>query len=121
MRKSYRYLATWLMASLFSFAAYAQTITISGSVRNNDSKENVAGVSVSVKGTTQGTTTNSNGEFSLRVSQLPVVLVFTSVGYADQEVRVTDASSPITVDFVTSVVLGQEIVVAGSRTPEWIL
>jgi outer membrane receptor protein involved in Fe transport len=121
MRKSYRYLVTWLMAVLFSFASYAQTITISGTVRNSESKENVAGVSVSVKGTTQGTTTNSNGAFSLKVSKLPVVLVFTSVGYIDQEVTVSDASSPLSVDFVINTVMGQEIVMAASRTPERLL
>ena len=121
MRKCYRYLATWLMAGLFSIAAYAQTITISGTVRNNESKENIAGVSVSVKGTTQGTTTNSNGEFSLKVNQLPVVLVFTSAEYTEQEVTVSSSSSALIVDFQPKVVMGQEIVMAASRTPERIL
>jgi len=121
MRKSYRYLATWLMAGLFSFAAHAQSITISGTVRNSDSKESLAGVSVSVKGTSQGTTTNANGEFSLRVDKLPVVLVFTSVGYAEQEVTISNASAPVIVDFVISNVMGEEIVMAASRTPERIL
>ncbi len=42
MRKSYRYLAAWLMAVLFSIAANAQSVTISGTVRNGNSKEGIA-------------------------------------------------------------------------------
>ncbi|MEI9809172.1 MAG: hypothetical protein WDO16_15660 [Bacteroidota bacterium] len=56
MRKSYRFLAASLIASLFSIAAFAQTtITISGNVRNSSSKEGVPAVSVIVKGTSLGT------------------------------------------------------------------
>ncbi|HYC40205.1 MAG TPA: TonB-dependent receptor [Chitinophagaceae bacterium] len=121
MRKSYRYLASWLMAGLFSITAYAQTITISGTVRNNDTQENLPGVSVTVKGTSQGTTTNANGEFTLKVSQLPVVLVFSSVGYAEQEVTVSSATTPVSVNMAVSSIMGEEIVMAASRTPERIL
>lgn len=121
MRKSYRYLAAWLMAGLFSIAAYAQTVTVSGTVRNNSTKEAVPAVSVRVKGTSQGTFTNSNGEFTLNVAKLPVVLVFTSIGYSDQEVTVTDAAQPISVDFVVNDALGQEVVVSATRAPQRIL
>ena len=117
MRKCYRYLAAWLMAGLFSIAAYAQTVTVSGTVRNSSTQENVPAVSVRVKGTTQGTFTNSNGEFSVNVAKLPVVLVFTSVGFTDQEVTVSDASKPVAVDFVVNNTLGQEVVVSATRTP----
>ena len=60
MRKSYRFLAVWLMAVLFSIAASAQ-VTINGSVRNESTKEGVVAVTVAVKGSTgQGTFTNPN-------------------------------------------------------------
>ena len=96
MRKSYLYLASSLTALLFVFSAYAQTVTIKGTVRNSDSKEAVPAVSVSVKGTSQGTYTNADGAFSVSVSKLPVVLVFSSVGYLDNEVTVSDASQVLT-------------------------
>ncbi len=121
MRKSYRYLASSLMAVLFSIAAYAQTIAISGTVRNSTSKETVPAVSVSVKGTTRGTYTNSEGEFSLNVPKLPVVLVFSSIGYEDQEITVSDASKSISVEFKVSSSLGQEVVVSATRTPTRLL
>ncbi len=121
MRKSYRFLTAWLIAGLFSLTANAQSVTISGKVNNSASKESVPAVSVVVKGTSQGTYTNSDGEFSLKVSKLPVVLVFSSIGYDNQELTVTDASKPVNVDFIVNTSLGQEIVVSATRTPTRLL
>ena len=121
MRKSFSFLAAWLMVCLFSVSAYAQSVTITGTVKNSVSKDNVPAVSVGVKGTSQGTYTNSDGEFSLKVSKLPVVLEFSSIGFETKEVTVSDASKPISVDFVVTSALGQEVVVAASRLPQRIL
>jgi hypothetical protein len=63
MRKSYRFLAATLLAVLVSIAAIAQTITLSGTVRNSSSKEVVPAVSVIVKGTNNGTYTKSMANF----------------------------------------------------------
>jgi outer membrane receptor protein involved in Fe transport len=117
MRKSYCYLATWLMAVLFSIAANAQ-VTISGTVHNSTTKEAVPSVSVSVKGTNQGVYTNPDGSFTLRVAKLPVTLVFSSSGYESQEVNVSDAAKKIDISFVASFKMGEEIVVAASRAPQ---
>ncbi len=123
MRKSYRFLVAGLMAILFSIAVNAQTVTISGTVRNSSTKETVIAVSVIVKGTGEGTFTNSDGVFTIRVSKLPVVLVFTSEGggYDKQEITVSDASKPVDVNLVISNDLGKEVVVAATRAPQRIL
>lgn len=122
MRKSYRFLAAWIMASLFSFAAYAQSVTITGTVRNGTTKEGVVAVTVTVKGTNRATYTNSNGEFSLKVPKLPVVLVFSSTGgYDSQEVTVNSAADALSVDLKVNSVIGQEVVVAATRTPTRLL
>jgi len=121
MRKRYRCLATFLMASLLSIAAIAQQTTVTGNVRNNETKEPIAGVTVSVKGSNNATQTDAQGNFRLNVTQLPVTLVITSVEYAPQEVTVTDASQPVQVDFAVRAILGQEVVVSASRVPERIL
>jgi outer membrane receptor protein involved in Fe transport len=121
MRKSYRFLAAWLIAVLSTIAANAQTVTISGTVRNETSKEGVVAVTVSVKGTSLGTFTNSNGEFSINVPKLPVVLVFTSTGgYDAQEVTVSE-NKAIDVNLKVNTVMGQEVVVAANRVPTRIL
>ncbi|NOT51114.1 MAG: TonB-dependent receptor plug domain-containing protein [Chitinophagaceae bacterium] len=121
MRKSYRFLFALLVAGLFSLAANAQKVTIKGTVSNSTSKESVPAVSVIVKGTSSGTYTDQNGAYSITVSKLPVVLVFSSIGYENQEVTVTDAAQPANVDFKVSNALGQEVVVSANRVPTRIL
>jgi outer membrane receptor protein involved in Fe transport len=118
---SYRYLASLVVTVLFSVLANAQAVTVSGTVRNSSSKEVVPAVSVTVKGTSQGTYTNSDGGFSLKVAKLPVTLVFSSIGFEDQEVTVNSAASPVSVDFKSTTKLGQEVVVAATRTATRIL
>ncbi len=51
------------------------------------------GVSVMVKGTSNGTATNVNGEFSLKVSPSASVLTFSYIGYSTTEVKVADKTS----------------------------
>ena len=86
MSKSLRFTAACLITALFSIQAFAQTVTISGTVRNSTSKEGVPAVSIVVKGTSTGTYTDDKGAFSFSTSaKLPVTLVFSSVGFAPRE------------------------------------
>ncbi|MFM2362556.1 MAG: hypothetical protein RLZZ316_1458 [Bacteroidota bacterium] len=122
MRKSYRYLAALLMAGIFSIAAYAQTATITGTVKNGTNKDVVPAVSVMVKGTAAGTFTDEKGNFKLVTSQkLPLTLILTSVGFETKEVTVSSAGQNIDVEFTPSSSLGTEVVVSASRVPERIL
>ncbi len=121
MRKSYRYLAVWLMAVLCSIAATSQSVTITGNVRDASNKEGVVAVTVGVKGTNLGTFTNPNGDFSISVPKLPVVLVFSSTGFDAQELTVSTANQSISVDLKVNTVMGQEVVVAANRVPTKIL
>ncbi len=121
MRKSYRFLTLGVLALIFSIRAHAQAVTISGKVSNNTTKENVGAVSVVIKGSLQGTFTDENGNFKMKVSKLPVTLVFSSVGYTTQEVAVSDASKPVNVSFVVNNAMGQEVVVSANRVPQRLL
>ena len=75
MRRTSCYLALLLMAGMFSMAVRAQNVTISGTVQNSATKESVPAVSVTVKGTDQGTYSDDKGNFKLIVPKLPVTLV----------------------------------------------
>jgi outer membrane receptor protein involved in Fe transport len=110
-----------LVLNFFTFAGIGQTVTISGSVRNNITRDPVPSVSIVVKGSSSGTFTNENGAFKLAVDKIPSVLVFSSVGYETQELTVTNSEANLTVDFVPASSLGQEVVVSASRLPERIL
>jgi len=109
------------MAGIFSIAAFGQNVTISGNVRNSATNDSLAFVSVTIKGTNQGTSTNENGEFKLTVAKLPVTLVFTAVGFEEKEVAVTSAGTPVSVDLNPTATLGTEVVIAATRTPQRIL
>jgi TonB-linked SusC/RagA family outer membrane protein len=62
-------------------------IRVTGRVRGPGG-EGLAGVSVTLRGTTSGTTTDANGNFEISVPDANAVLVFSYVGYAAQEVTV---------------------------------
>lgn len=65
--------------------------TISGKV-NSSNGETVPGVNIIVKGTTKGTTTDKNGQFSLEARKSQT-LIFSFLGYELQEVPVGDQTS----------------------------
>lgn len=121
MRKSVIYLMALVLANFGPIASFAQAIVVSGKVENSSNKEKVAAVSVTMKGATSGTFTDDRGNFKVSVSKLPVTLIFSSVGYELQEVTVTDASQPLTIQFKPSNALGQEIVVSATRVAQRIL
>lgn len=122
MRKCLRSLATLLMANFICLVAFAQTVTISGNVKNNATTENVSAASVTVKGSGAGTFTDDRGNFTLITSQkLPLVLIISSIGFEIQEVSVSNAADFVQVNFKPTSTLGQEIAIAATRTPTRIL
>lgn len=60
-------------------------ITVSGTVTDENGLS-MPGVNVIEKGTTQGTTTDASGNYSLTVEDENTVLVFSFIGYETQEV-----------------------------------
>lgn len=121
MRKSYRYFAMLLAALICTLGAFAQTV-ITGSVRNGSSKETVPAVSVTIKGSSIGTFTDSKGDFKLTTNQKPpFTLVISSVGFDSKEVTVNSAGFVEPIDLTPSATLGTEVVVSASRVPERIL
>src|SRR4029078_6559101 len=87
---------------LFSFVSFAQDKVITGRV--TDSAGNgIANVSVAVKNApSRGTTTATDGRFSLSVPSNATTLVFSSVGYARREVPITGASVDVSLQSTTS-------------------
>jgi len=108
-----------LISASFSIA---QT-SISGKVTDGASGEPIAGVNIVVKGTVLGTISNTVGEFSLNAKDTPpLTLVFSFIGYASQEVNITEASTnDLSVQLLEQTLLGQEVVVSASRFEENIL
>lgn len=120
MRKCKLTLVTLLLASLNLFQANAQSVTVSGNVKNSATNENLSSVSVIQKGTTIGTYTDPSGNFTLNVRTIPVTLVISSVGFEHQDITVT-STTPISVSLVPGNELGQEVVVSATRVAGRIL
>ncbi len=102
-----------LFVLLFSSGLMAQT-KITGTVSDKDGNL-YFGVNVVEKGTYNGAITDLDGKFEINVSKLPATLVFSYVGFTDNEVEVTDASKPIMVTISEGIGL-DEVVVTGNRT-----
>lgn len=90
----------FLLLSLLSIAAFAQNGSISGSVTTSDGKV-AESVSIAIKGTSKGATTDKNGHYAIRnVHPGNYTLVASLVGLLSQEKTVTiTAGSKSTVDF----------------------
>lgn len=93
LKYSTRILLVLLIALAIPPGAFAQVRTVTGKVTGSDDSQALPGVSVMLKGTTNGTITDANGAYSL--SGIPAsggTLVFTSIGYETQEASIGDRS-----------------------------
>ena len=91
--------------------SYSQT-TVTG-VLTDASNESLIGASVSEKGTLNGTVTDVDGSYELKVSDSNAILLFSFVGYESQEIPL-NGRSVINTTLKTGALL-DEIVVRGSR------
>ena len=105
-----------LIVTLFQ-TVLAQTRTVSGRVTDQRTGEGLPGVTVLLKGTTNGVSTNADGAFSLGVPSTGGTLSFSSVGYVTQQ-RALDAAAAYAVGLAPDTKTLSEIVVTGYGTQE---
>src|ERR1035437_5393212 len=98
---------------LGSLAGFAQN-TITGRVTDSDGS-GIPGVTVSVKGTRTATQTNSDGSYSITAPNNANTLVFSSIGFASQEIAINSRASLNLVLSSTNAQLN-EVVVIGYGT-----
>jgi hypothetical protein len=90
----------------------AQSKELKGNVR--DEKGPLLGISVQVKNTPRGTTTNASGDFTLHANA-GEILVFSSTGYMTQEIAVDDRVT-YNITLVANAQSMNEVVVVGYGT-----
>ncbi len=88
---------------------WGQSMNISGKI--SDNQDVIPGVSVSVKGATKGTSTDFNGNYEISAVKGDV-LIFTFIGYASQEIKVSDQAI-INVILIESTQFLDEVVIKG--------
>ena len=92
-----------------------QQVSVSGKVTDASTGEALPGVNVLVKGTTIGTATNAQGNYSLNIPSASDTLVYSYIGYTTQMIPV-NGRSVINVRLQTQAISGQQLVVVGYGT-----
>ena len=105
-------LLAWVLVMAFLSTSLAQTRTLTGKVTSSEDGTGLPGVSVSLKGTSRGTTTLFDGTFKISVSNSEV-LVFSFVGFKQQSITV-GSQSTINVVLASDVSELSEVVVTGA-------
>src|ERR1700744_2950223 len=103
-----------LLCFFFISSAFAQNLSVKGKVTDAASNETLIGVSVNIKGTTEGTQTDVNGAFSINAPS-NATLVISYIGYTTQEVPV-NGQTTINIKLQAQSSALKEVVVVGYGT-----
>ncbi|MBJ7881113.1 SusC/RagA family TonB-linked outer membrane protein [Gelidibacter salicanalis] len=95
--------------------SFAQSISVNGTVKDLGSGQPLPGVNVIVKNTSKGVSTDFDGNFTIQDINVNSILVFSYVGYKNQEVVVTNGQ-PLIINLIEDAEALDEIVVIGYGT-----
>lgn len=109
-----RLMALAFVLSFISISAFSQSISVSGKVTDTDGME-LPGVTVQVKGTTNGTSTGIDGTYSLSNVPGNGTIVYSFVGMQPQEIAVQN-QKVINVSLANDDQVLEEVVVVGYGT-----
>lgn len=115
---------TFVLFLLFAttIVVHAQSTIVSGSVTDKLTNEPIPGVSVTIKGKSVGASTDLKGQFSFSTTEkAPFILLVNYIGYSPIEKEITGTVSNLSFQLEATAILGQEVVISASRTPERIL
>lgn len=99
---------------LLTLSGFAQEINITGTVTEASSNEPMPGVTVQVKGTTTGTISNIDGQYTIK-AKMNDILVFSTIGMKTIERKVT-SNAPINVSMAEDNVQLDQVIVIGYGT-----
>jgi TonB-linked SusC/RagA family outer membrane protein len=117
MKKNYSTRVMLLFLLFVTSIAWAQDRVVSGKVTSTEDGTAIPGVNVVLKGTTNGTTTDAEGRFSLSVPNGGGSLVFSFIGLTTQEVGIGERTT-VDVSLGLDVTQLSEVVVVGYGTTE---
>ena len=103
-----------ILTSIFS-QAFAQDLSVSGKVTNKSNGEALPGATITVKGTSTGTKSDANGNFTVN-AQTGAVLKISYIGMIEQEVSITSSTTQLSVELEPLANSMNEIVVVGYGT-----
>ena len=104
-----------LLLAIFYVSVTSAQVQISGKVLDAETNEPLLGVQVVVQGTSFGTISDPDGNYSVTVPEIDSTLEFRFVGYGAQEFVVSRGTSVIDVRLSQSILSLEDVVVIGSR------
>jgi TonB-linked SusC/RagA family outer membrane protein len=106
-----------LLNLFFVTGIFAQDIVVKGTVISGDDNSGLPGTNIIIKGTTSGTITDLDGNYTVEVPNSDAILIFSSVGFRTQEIPVGNRTT-IDVVMEPEITSLSEIVVVGYGTQE---
>ena len=111
-------LVTVFFLAIGSLLLHAQT-TVSGVISDAELGEPLIGANLIIQGTSIGTSTDLDGNFSITSDQaLPWTLEVSYTGFGQQNIEITGSQSDLSIALQPSALIGQEVVVSASRRRE---
>jgi TonB-linked SusC/RagA family outer membrane protein len=101
---------------LHCLQGFAQTSTVSGRIVSETDEQPMAGITVSIKGTSTSAQTNSAGQFSLTIPSGQSTLLIRAVGYLAKEVQVQGGQTDLRVILYKDIQQLDDVVVVGYST-----
>ena len=111
-----RKLLLTLCGLLALVSLHAQSVRVSGVVTSKEDKTPLPGVTVMIKGTFQGTSTDAEGAYTITLPKGGGTLEFSSLGYKTLERPVTASASRIDAELETDAMMLEEVVAIGYGT-----
>lgn len=108
-------LTMFLIAVMTCLGLYAQDVKVTGKVVSSTDGEPLIGATVMVKGSSTGTATDIDGNFTVQVRNGSTLLV-TYVGYKPQEIKVRGAMPDVRISLVEDSEVLDDVVVVGYGT-----
>lgn len=96
--------------SLLSMQMFSQEHSVSGKVTDEGDGTALPGVSILIKGTTEGVSTDFDGNYTLDVTNNDAVLVFSFIGFSEQEISI-GAESVVNVQMIQDATALTEVIV----------
>ena len=104
-----------ILAILLSSQIFAQSFYLNGKVSDAFTGESLPGANIKVQGTPYGTSSNSKGEFNVKVEQVPATLVVSFIGYETEYYKISGQQKPVQINLTPKIYLLDSINVSADR------
>jgi len=109
-----------VVVTLFSAFTMVAQNSVSGKVVDS-SGESLPGANVIIKGSSQGTTTDFEGNFNLATDQLPTVILVSYTGFKTQEITIDSSDANVSITLEDDFASLDEVIISASRRSEKVI